>query len=703
MFNARIITHPDASFSEDAIYIFRKQIYVKEACKCKLYIMAEARYKLYVNGVLTAAGPLKGNEKRRYYDVLEIPFACGEIIICAQVLQLKSSAEMGTHRYLTSVYRTGNIWFVAQGIDQNGVVLFDTQDGWETARDTAIHFFKPEYAFYTGLPEERCTKEKLEWKPVVHIGNMNCIFYGEPPLWTAVERTIPMLNLEPRQIFPQINQVYDYGEMTTAYVRIILRGHGRVRIMYAERYKNPETDFRAAGGGDIFGDYDLLFVDGALDFEPFWFRCFRFLQIETEEDIQIEAVILTETMYPLQVEQCYDFGNETDNCLWETSLRTLRLCMHETYEDCPYYEQLQYAMDTYLQVLYTLQVSGDSQLAKKAISDFQQSMCGEGLIGSRAPSMQIQVIPGFSLFYILMITTYYKWFHDEVLIIKNLPEIMRIFYWYQDHLNEMGLVCRSQYWHFIDWAKGWEETHGAPQNAASSSLGIESLMLCYTLDELRNVLRKIGKRELMQELENFSKKIRDNVEQWCWKKEQGLYADDETGKTYSQHMQVWAVLTGLAQGERAREVLEQSFSLESKSSFAFLYFLFRALEKAGLYEKRKEAMDTLRGLIGLGCTTIPETPTDARSECHGWGAVALYEFTAMDLGVKVTNMEQRMIRIQPYAKERDMAKGTVWTPLGQIFVAWKKDNGKMKIRCQAPIGVQVEAVWPEGEIEFIRE
>ena len=33
--------------------------------------------------------------------------------------------------------------------------------------------------------------------------------------------------------------------------------------------------------------------------------------------------------------------------------------MYENYVDCPYYEQMQYMMDTYLEAIYTMSVSDD--------------------------------------------------------------------------------------------------------------------------------------------------------------------------------------------------------------------------------------------------------------------------------------------------------------------------------------------------------
>ncbi|HUM84999.1 MAG TPA: hypothetical protein PLN48_14735 [Lachnospiraceae bacterium] len=55
--------------------------------------------------------------------------------------------------------------------------------------------------------------------------------------------------------------------------------------------------------------------------------------------------------------------------LYEICLRTLQNCMTDAYMDCPYYEQMQYPMDTRLQALFTYTISNDTALSHKALED----------------------------------------------------------------------------------------------------------------------------------------------------------------------------------------------------------------------------------------------------------------------------------------------------------------------------------------------
>lgn len=703
MHDCKMITNPDAVFSEDKIYIFTKNVNMEKDTECSVEISAEARYKMYVNGELVGAGPLKGSDKRRYYDSFNISLKQGENTVYIEVLQLRTPQDLSTHRFLTAVYRRGEVWVAARALDKKGNAVFETDDSWDTCEKSGTEFIVPEYSFYAGLPERAFEYAGIKtYSKAKTIGRLNTVLeYGENDSLVAWQRPIPMLTLYPESISLTLNSVFDYGVLTTGYVSFNLSGKGKVKVTYAERYKNPISEMRTFDGGDIFGDYDIFEIDGDFVYEPFWFRCFRFLKIESSEDIKINSVKVIHTQYPLVTESDYDFGNDYDNKLWDMSLRTLKLCMHETYEDCPYYEQLQYAMDTYLQMLFTYQLSDDDRLARKAITDFRLSVSGEGLTRSRTPSAMDQTIPGFALFYIMMVTAHFERFGDAQIISENLPVILGIFMWYQNHLNGRGIVEKSCYWHFVDWADGWEESHGVPGDMSAKEAGAETLMLAYTYREVSKVLLKTGRKELGAEFESTAKKIISDVMANCYVEEKGLFADDETKRQFSQHMQVWAVLSGCAQGELAERVMTNSFSLKSKSSFAFAYFLFRALEKTGMYEKRKDMLNSLYKLVDYNCSTVPETPTNPRSECHGWGAVVLYEYTARDIGVWKTDYENKTVYLKPYTAERDSARGSVYTRLGRVYVKWEKKDGKLYLEYDAPDCVKVEVQY-DGEIVLLK-
>lgn len=123
-------------------------------------------------------------------------------------------------------------------------------------------------------------------------------------------------------------------------------------------------------------------------YEPFWFRTFRYVRLEVQagvEPLTISSFSYRETGYPLQPEGNFHCSDEQYNQLWELSVRTLQRCMHETYEDTPYYEQLQYTMDTKLMMEFTYLLSGDDRLARRAMEDYKASQLPNGMLQSRYP------------------------------------------------------------------------------------------------------------------------------------------------------------------------------------------------------------------------------------------------------------------------------------------------------------------------------
>ena len=101
-------------------------------------------------------------------------------------------------------------------------------------------------------------------------------------------------------------------------------------------------------GKEFIGNYDEFVLDGGAHrvFRPLWWRTYRYLQLEIEtsdEPVTVEGITATATGFPFVRKAQFDAGVPELNQILDVGWRTARLCAHETYMDCPYYEQLQYA------------------------------------------------------------------------------------------------------------------------------------------------------------------------------------------------------------------------------------------------------------------------------------------------------------------------------------------------------------------------
>ena len=120
----------------------------------------------------------------------------------------------------------------------------------------------------------------------------------------------------------------------------------------------------------------------------------------------------------------------------------------------------------------------------------------------------------------------------------------------------------------------------------------------------------------------------------------------------------------------------------TQCTVAMCYYLFRALEKTDLYANTDQYWELWREMIRNGCTTCVEAADYARSECHAWGALILYELPSVILGVRPAAPGYEKIRVAPVPGYLTAASGTVRTPKGDISVSWEKRGGQLAVDIQ---------------------
>ena len=709
------ITSKVAEGSANQLYYFKKEFDLKTVKDARVDISAQARYKLYINDSLVGIGPCKGTREKTFFDTIDVTnhLRVGTNKIFVEVLQLAATDMEGKMSPIEGVLRVGYPLLAFELVC--GDVVVKSDDSWDCAKVSGNKQVNAR-SCYSGATREAVSSEemgKMEYEKAkvqcgISNGEADHYWWGCTNKLFLFERPIPMLDMQSKlDIIKFDGEYFEADYLTFGFPRFKISGKGKVDLVYFECFDSDQgktyrnrKDRRLGICREMI---DTVEINGEIIFEPFWFRCFRYIKVEKSGDVSVEMVGMTEINYPMFPRKDYDFGTKTDNKLWDISVRTLQRCMHETYEDCPFYEQLQYAMDTSVQMVFNYQLTDDDLLARKAMDDFAAEQHADGLMPSRTPSVGEQHIPSFQFYFIFMVYAHYIRFGDVSLVRKHLRAMDGVIEWFRHLINEDGVVGQSKYWNFIDWATPWVYDQvrgcegGVPLGVNEGVIGIYNPMMAYFLQCAAKLNEICGRVDVAEEYLAVANELKKNTEKYFYNKEKGLYADDVNHIYYSQHMQTWCVLSGVCKGKKARRIMKNALSLEAKATYAFAYFYFRALERVGLYDKSKEMMDSYRGLLKLNCTTVPETPTNSRSDCHAWGAIAIYEFSATVLGVRTENVGEKSVAIKPYIKGRPYAKGTVSTIAGDVRVEWKKKDGVFTISVSSEPGVKKAITMPNGD------
>ncbi|MCL2527785.1 MAG: hypothetical protein FWE42_05120 [Defluviitaleaceae bacterium] len=735
----------DGRLKAQVAYFRREFTLHDKGATLTMRVSAASRYRLYVNGVSLLSGPCKGDRFRHYYETIDVSkyIKWGHNIISVKVVAYPPYDAMGAEygdgigpecEFGTAAGPCLLVGGEVLSIDGKKMASVGTgETPWTVCLDDAIQYKTPKLSYWIGgmehvdgakipkgwidapKPDGVWTLADVRW-PVYPNGTGGIFpFHLQPrpiPLMyeTPVEFTkemplrpadIPAFTFMggPVTIPPHTTMAVelDAGVLTTAYVELPVSGgsDAEILIRYAECYTG-ETLTDKGDRADcvnfrLDGHQDIYYPSGTAElYSPLWFRTFRFVRVEVktgEHAVTLEKPKITETGYPLEQKSTFVSPDANLNKLWEISARTLQRCMHETYEDCPYYEQLQYIMDTRLQILFTYALSGDTRMALRTIDDYHASILPEGILQSRYPCQVTQVIPVFALHWIFMLEDYYQQTGDASIPRRYRATVDNVLDWYGRHIGPMGLVGQTDYWQFTDWVEAWENRHGMSFASSVGPSTSNNLTYVLALRTAARINRLTGRNDAAAEYDTNAETILANIQKYCWNDDVKLYSEGPGVDEYGQHAQVLAVLTGLAKDPKAlmSKTLEDDSLLQC--SFPWMFYFIRALEEAGMYDRTSIFFDRLTGFVKLNATTVPERHFTVRSECHAWGAFPLYEFPHTFLGVRPAAPGWREIIIRPYCGLTPSCSGTVTTPVGDVQVSWERIDTTIKLSGCAPKGI----------------
>jgi len=393
------------SWSGPVFLRFRRTFEVKEAAPVvRLHVSADERFELQCDGVRVARGPDRGDPKHWSYATYDLTLQPGshtlEAVVCwlgpyspfAQT-SWRGGFVLKAEGAYSDALTTGQAkWEVAElpgakltpsTVGQFAVGAQYDMTGcgiaWQSGEfkkaiavrgpvQKGFHYglSVPGWQLYPSVMPDQLSELKSPGKMVVvapsaenkliftaeHSANPECagwqaLLAGKQALTIPANTTVTAL--------------WDLGDYYCAYPRLTLDGGAGSQIVWSwaealfdgEKHKGNRNVYE---NKTLPGMDDAFRPDGRKDavFMPLWWRSGRWcaLRVTTgAEPLILKKIEIDESRYPMAMQDSFVCDDPRIPGIRKIALRGLQMCMHETYVDCPYYEQQMYPGDTRVQML----------------------------------------------------------------------------------------------------------------------------------------------------------------------------------------------------------------------------------------------------------------------------------------------------------------------------------------------------------------
>ena len=495
--------------------------------------------------------------------------------------------------------------------------------------------------------------------------------------------------------------IIDLGRETVGFLKLAIAAPAGtiVDIAYGEHLDDGRV--RCYVGKRSFADRYICNGGGMEQF------CHRFRRIGARNlELHITSYIgavtlgytqIQEQNLPLDKEADFECEDRLLQLSRAVGVHTLKCCMHEHYEDCPWREQALYAYDSRNQALFGYYTWGNYKFARACLTLLGNVPMENGQLAITAPRHPELAIEVFTLVWIIELYEYYLHSGDFSLVEENRQGIFRIVdAVLARHDEATGLYSQfndAKIWRFFEWTPGMTgHSIGAKGNLWQSEK--ERFNACFNgyFLEVLYCVNKMFDNMHAKEASALAAAIRR-----YFRLENGYFRTGDDTELLHQHTQALMLDIGVVSPDEA-DSCPQFFQAYKDPellpvTFSAMPYFLRAW--MGVSPESRLAMDKCMrdnydAMVLKGATTFWETDDGgdafdyAGSLCHAWSSLPVYYCHRYILGVMPLEPGFRRFQVKPYPGLLTHASGTVPTPYGEIHISWRLLDGLVRLKVECP-------------------
>lgn len=597
--------------------------YSSNGGKVILRIASEINYIAYVNGKRAAFGQFPGYKNEKYYDEIDITGYSfrgeNELRIVARYEGIDTFNHIKDNAgVIFEVMETDNVLCYSSEKTRGGL---DTDYQQHVCRMVTGQLgYAVDMCYRTNIVYDNCRQADLTYNLVKR----------------PVDKLIEGITVYGKRLNLPGREIYDFGRETTGYMvlEVDCEEAGEVVVSYGEHLSDGCVRQKIGGR-----DFSMHFQceKGHRSFEQLFFRVAgRYVEIFKPNDVRIESIALIPVMYPMEEKERFLTGLESK--IYDVSVRTLKLCMHEHYEDCPWREQALYVLDSRNQMLSGYCAFEDASFARANIVFMAKGIRGDGMLELVFPAVNTPVIPFFTIMYPVVVWEYIQQTGDESILGEVMPVVKKIMESFRSMLGEEYLIYNKpdMYWNFYEWSEG--SSGSIPNGRITSDSDGKKCDLIINCAFVYSGVRYLELCKLYGEIFDVNlEAVKQSIKESFYNEQKGMYflSNKDCG-IYSQLGNAFAKLIGL-EGTN----LEQAIKGEGgviPATLSMLSFVYDAVLD-GSEKNNQFVLDDIKRnyghMLDCGATSFWETIVGeadfngAGSLCHGWSAIPIYYYSKL--------------------------------------------------------------------------